>query len=397
MGNGAGWKDKTGWDTVSYAGDWSGVYMHDDNSSIKTLGWAWGNGLTGNILPEVGNFIALEEFSIGLNPNIGGQFPVELVQLKTLNAIGLYNNLSGSIPDMSALPHLTYFNIWHNHFTFADIEPQAAYIKQADEYAIAPQEPIDESKHPIVYFNETLPLRIEPSLPLNPSGHDHYVWSKDGTNIQDTHTYVDGNYTTSRIYIKQNPTESDAGLYSYDVTNDVVNVIDINGELHAIHLKNSQPIQAIYDHAPVVSNTPDAQVQTEAQTLYSYTPDATDADGDTISYTIVFTPSWANFDANTGEISGTPSTDDAGDYDITVTDGKMPTFIHYTLTVTAKDVTPAPVNNGYTHKVTQNSILTALTPRLDAHWDSTNKRVFFRENDSCTGTQAAYIALGLYG
>ena len=401
MGNGAGWKDKTGWDTVSYAGEWSGVHMYDDNSSI----WAFAPSelnLTGSIPPELKNFTALQILAIWGN-NINGHIPAELFQIKTLNSIGVgRNNLSGPIPDMSALPHLTYIDISNNHFTFADIEPQAAYIKQADDYAIAPQEPIDESKNAIVYFNETLPLRIEPSLPLNPSGHDHYVWSKDGTRIQDTHTYVDGNYTASRIYIKEHPTPEDAGLYSYDVTNDVVNVIDINSN-HALHLKNSQPIQAIYDRPPVVSNTPNAQVTIEAQTLYSYTPDATDADSDTLAYSIAEKPSWANFDTATGELSGTPANEDAGSYDIniTVTDGKMPVTIAYTLTVTPKDILPAsitaPVNNGYTHKITHNTMLTALTPRLSAHWDSTNERFFFREKENCTAAQAAYIALDSSG
>jgi len=250
MGNGAGWKDKTGWDTVSYAGEWSGVHMYDDNSSI----WAFAPSelnLTGHIPPEMGDFVALQILAIW-DDNINGHIPKTLFQIKTLKSIGLNdNNLSGPIPDMSALPHLRHFQIYHNHFTFADIEPQISYIKQADNYAIGPQEPIDESKHPIVYFNETLPLRIEPSLPLNPSGHDHYNWSKDGTNIQDTHTYVDGNYTTSRIYIKQNPTESDAGLYSYDVTNDVVNVIDINGnKIDTITIETVTICMVVKAHAP---------------------------------------------------------------------------------------------------------------------------------------------------
>ena len=47
-------------------------------------------------------------------------------------------------------------------------------------------------------------------------------------------------------------------------------------------------------------------------TVYNFTPDATDADGDTLTFSIVNKPSWAFFDTATGILSGTPGNNDVG-------------------------------------------------------------------------------------
>ncbi len=75
MGDGADWTDKTGWDTVTYADTWSGVYMHDDNSSIRAFGWGLvGNNLTGEIPESITDFIALEVLGLP-NNNLYGSLP----------------------------------------------------------------------------------------------------------------------------------------------------------------------------------------------------------------------------------------------------------------------------------------------------------------------------------
>jgi len=423
MGNGAGWKDKTNWDTVTYAGDWSGVVMHDDNSSISWLSWPGGNGLSGELPKEIKNFINLEVFNLPSNALRG---PLPELPFPNLFFIGLYNNqftgsipnsyanltkltdllfdnnqLSGLLPDLSKLTVFDTLRIGANKFTFADIEPQIDYLKDLTDLDYTTNSPINESTHPIVYFNDT--VSITPSLAPNPSHHDWYTWKKDNVVLDDNRTYVNNDYSASRIYVKEHATQADEGCYSYDVNNTVLTRPNHGAVYTYLVLHSSPCIHAIYDHAPVISNPPASTVETEAESLYSYTPVASDADGDSLSYSIANTPSWAQFESATGELSGTPGNDDAGEYDInmTVTDGKLPTHINYTLTVTAKDVTPAPdpapVNNGYTHKNTDNSILTTLTPVLHAQWDSSNQRVFFREHDNCTSTKAAYIALHYQG
>jgi hypothetical protein len=74
--------------------------------------------------------------------------------------------------------------------------------------------------------------------------------------------------------------------------------------------------------APTISGTP-ATTGT-AGTLYAFTPNASDTDGDAISFSIQNKPSWATFSIATGSLSGAPSTADVGTYSnivISVSDG----------------------------------------------------------------------------
>jgi hypothetical protein len=57
---------------------------------------------------------------------------------------------------------------------------------------------------------------------------------------------------------------------------------------------------------------------------FDFTPAASDPDGDALSFAITGKPDWANFDANTGRLSGTPASGDEGTYAgirISVSDG----------------------------------------------------------------------------
>lgn len=75
--------------------------------------------------------------------------------------------------------------------------------------------------------------------------------------------------------------------------------------------------------APTISGNPAPAVN--VGDAYSFRPTASDPDGDTLNFEIANRPSWASFDTNNGEVSGTPSMGDIGSYDnisITVTDGQ---------------------------------------------------------------------------
>lgn len=76
------------------------------------------------------------------------------------------------------------------------------------------------------------------------------------------------------------------------------------------------------NRAPTISGTPPASVL-EGQ-AYAFAPNAGDADGDLLSFTIVNRPGWASFDSATGRLSGTPAAGTAGSYSnvtIRVSDG----------------------------------------------------------------------------
>ena len=90
--------------------------------------------------------------------------------------------------------------------------------------------------------------------------------------------------------------------------------------------------------APTISGTPGSSVV--AGSAYSFTPAASDADGDTLAFAIQNKPSWATFNTSTGKLSGTPGAGQAGSYlniVIAVSDGTAST----TLNAFAITVNPA--------------------------------------------------------
>jgi hypothetical protein len=77
------------------------------------------------------------------------------------------------------------------------------------------------------------------------------------------------------------------------------------------------------NRAPTITGTPGSSVLVGA--AYAFQPSATDADGDTLSFTITGKPAWATFSSSTGRLSGTPSAADVGSFTnivISVNDGE---------------------------------------------------------------------------
>jgi hypothetical protein len=82
------------------------------------------------------------------------------------------------------------------------------------------------------------------------------------------------------------------------------------------------------NHAPTISGTAPAAVN--AASPYSFVPTATDADGDTLAFSIQNKPAWATFSTSTGKLSGTPAAADVGTYSniaIAVSDGQASTAL----------------------------------------------------------------------
>jgi hypothetical protein len=64
--------------------------------------------------------------------------------------------------------------------------------------------------------------------------------------------------------------------------------------------------------APVISGSP--TTQGSEGTVYSFRPTASDADGDTLTFSIDNLPAWASFNTATGRLYGVPGNGDAGSY-----------------------------------------------------------------------------------
>ena len=100
---------------------------------------------------------------------------------------------------------------------------------------------------------------------------------------------------------------------------------------------------------PVISGTPATSVH--IGTMYSFSPNAADADGDKLTFSIENMPMWASFDNNTGRLSGQPTLGNVGvhgEIQIAVSDGQdSAALAMFSITVDqAPPVNSAPVISG---------------------------------------------------
>ena len=451
-GQGDGWNDTTGWDTLVSAEDWYGIALHDNGVGIKAF-YPDNNNMSGILPEELGTFTNLEYFVISRNhfsnipnsikhmqslltlsiadneftgsllndldlPNLTslalsdnnftGTIPQSYANLTNLKKLRLQNNnLSGALPDLSALTHLSIFEIYRNQFTFADIEPQMGWIRNVVGADYTSQgnleDPLRSTGHchnrfideleNIVYFDGD--LKLVASIPTNPSHHDFYTWYKEGT-TDPIETDVVGN-----TYIIQNATEADNGRYYYDANNTEVtrDFYPLKTHMLLCGSRFGKGILAIHDNAPAVGNYPPTHLEIHAGDNYSYTPSVTDADGDTLQFTIADKPGWMTFESATGRVYGTPDNADVGTYDINITvtdltpdaEPKISVPIRYTLTVLPASVTATA--GGYQHDTTSSKIISTLTPTLQAYLESDPQSFGFMESNSCDSGSKAYIGL----
>ena len=100
---------------------------------------------------------------------------------------------------------------------------------------------------------------------------------------------------------------------------------------------SNTPPSASANSAPVISGQPTASVSVGQK--YTFSPTASDADQDTLTYSIDSKPTWATFDAKTGMLSGTPTAANVGSHEniiVKVTDGKATVALpEFALTVDA--------------------------------------------------------------
>jgi hypothetical protein len=111
-------------------------------------------------------------------------------------------------------------------------------------------------------------------------------------------------FATSTGRLAGTPTSANVGVYN----NIVISVSD--GQASAQLAPFSITVSAPPNRAPTISGTPPTAVM--QGTAYAFTPTATDADGDTLTFSIVNAPAWAAFDPATGRLAGTPGAGDVG-------------------------------------------------------------------------------------
>jgi len=85
----------------------------------------------------------------------------------------------------------------------------------------------------------------------------------------------------------------------------------------------SNPPPPPANNPPTISGTPPTSLVVGQ--AYSFTPSASDPDGDTLTFSIQNRPAWATFSTSSGRLSGTPAAGDVGQFSnvrISVSDGR---------------------------------------------------------------------------
>jgi hypothetical protein len=149
------------------------------------------------------------------------------------------------------------------------------------------------------------------------------------------------NFDTGTGRLSGTPANGDAGDYD----GIVISVSDgnVSRSLPAFTITVNASLPS--NRAPVISGTPVTSVAEDS--AYVFQPTASDADGDSLTFSISNLPSWASFNS-TGLLSGTPKNGDAGPYKnilITVSDGAASASIG-PFDITVSDTNYPPVISG---------------------------------------------------
>ncbi len=117
------------------------------------------------------------------------------------------------------------------------------------------------------------------------------------------------------------------------------------------------------NRAPVISGTPPTSINVGQ--AYGFSPVASDADGNALSFSIANRPSWASFNSANGQLTGTPTLANVGTFSgisITVSDGTASaTLGPFTITVAQVSVGSATLSWAPPTQYTDGTALTNLS------------------------------------
>jgi len=150
-------------------------------------------------------------------------------------------------------------------------------------------------------------------------------------------------FSTSTGQLTGTPNAANVGSYA----NITISVSDgiLTASLPAFTVTVSA---SVTDAPPTITGNPATSVN--AGSAYSFTPSASDPAGNALTFSIRNQPSWANFDSETGQLSGTPLAANIGSYPnilISVSDGTQSASLPaFTITVSQRAVDQPPTIGG---------------------------------------------------
>jgi hypothetical protein len=164
-------------------------------------------------------------------------------------------------------------------------------------------------------------------------------------------------FNTSTGQLSGTPTSANVGTYS----NIVISVSDGTASASLPAFAITVRAATSGNSPPVISGTPPTSARTG--TAYSFTPTASDPNGNALTFSVQNRPAWATFSTTTGRLSGTPAAANVGTYSnivIGVSDGQASASLN-PFAITVSD---APANGSATLRwtaPTRNTDGSALT------------------------------------
>ena len=136
--DGPNWANEHYWLSGASIREWYGVTT-DDNGRVTWL-WLYGNQLSGEIPPELGNLANLEDLYLSAN-ELSGEIPSELGNLANLESLFLSDNrLSGEIPsELSSLSNLNQLRLNHNELS-GEIPPELGQLSNLESLVLSDNE-----------------------------------------------------------------------------------------------------------------------------------------------------------------------------------------------------------------------------------------------------------------
>lgn len=186
---------------------------------------------------------------------------------------------------------------------------------------------------PAISGTPTTSVQVGQSYAFQPTGTDAdgdaLTWS-----IQNKPSWATFSSSTGRL--SGTPAAANVGSFSS------IRITVSDGKASTTLPAFAIAVQAATNNAPRISGTP--ATSATVGTAYSFQPTGSDADGDTLGYSIQNKPAWATFTTATGRLSGTPTaTGTFANIVISVSDSKTSASLAaFTITVNAAGT---PVNN----------------------------------------------------
>ena len=304
--DGNNWDDIVSWGSTPDVGTWGGVTVENGHVVRLSRGGTFLNFMRGTIPPELGNLNQLRELKL-ISIDLVGYLPAELGNLAQLQKLSIGGtSISGPIPaSLGNLDNLQELDLTNNLLT-GTIPPELGNLPQLEQLYL-PANQLTGSL-PAELGNLTQLIRIV-------IDQNHFSGTLPDNFVNLTELFV--------LSIESNHFNADA--FGNALIPPSLATWFLGVSVRSICCQTNQPINL----APIITGFPEQAVNVNEP--YQFQPFADDPNsGDVLSFSILNQPVWANFDVNTGFLSGTPLLNDVGSYaDVTigVSDGITDVFL----------------------------------------------------------------------